>query len=153
MHLSYELCLYVCEAYGRQFLWILRFSLPPFHDEPFSTTWKYFRKYFIMSQYFEIVLFVLETTSDTIRLFGIYRNLQRLKLRGKRLTLFLSNFLQDNHFRVPVGSTLSQSHQQEDGVPHASVLSVTLFSLPSTAYQARLVHGSRLSLSFICPLV
>ena len=46
-----------------------------------------------------------------------------------RLPLFLQNFLTDREFKVKVGSTLSELHNQEQGVPQGSILSVTLFSL------------------------
>ena len=49
-------------------------------------------------------------------------------LKG-RLPLFLQNFLTDREFKVKVGSTLSELHNQEQGVPQGSILSVTLFSL------------------------
>ena len=40
-----------------------------------------------------------------------------------------SHFLKDRSFKVRVGSTFSDSHPQEMGVPQASILSVTLFSV------------------------
>ena len=49
-------------------------------------------------------------------------------LRG-RLPNFISNFLQDRSFKVWVGSTFSDSHPQEMGVPQDSILSVTQFSV------------------------
>ena len=57
-------------------------------------------------------------------------------LKG-RLPLFLQNFLSDREFKVKVGSTLSELHNQEQGVPQGSILSVTLFSL-----KTRTVRGS-----------
>ena len=45
------------------------------------------------------------------------------------MPLFLQNFLTDREFKVKVGSTLSELHNQEQGVPQGSILSVTLFSL------------------------
>ena len=49
-------------------------------------------------------------------------------LRGN-LPLFVKGFLHNRSFRVRVGGTLSQSFQQEMGVPQGSILSVTLFSI------------------------
>ena len=49
-------------------------------------------------------------------------------LRG-HLPIFISNFLKDRHFKVKVGSTLSDSFKQEVGVPQGSIISPTLFSV------------------------
>ena len=40
-----------------------------------------------------------------------------------------SHILKDRSFKVRVGSTFSDSHPQEMGVPQASILSVTLLSV------------------------
>ena len=53
-------------------------------------------------------------------------DLQYLGLKG-RLPSFISDFLSDRNFKVRVGSTLSDLHEQEEGVPKGSILSVTLF--------------------------
>jgi hypothetical protein len=49
-------------------------------------------------------------------------------LRGK-LPLFLLSFLQVRHFRILLHNVSSASNQQENGMPHISVLSVTLFAI------------------------
>ena len=49
-------------------------------------------------------------------------------IRG-RLAYFISAFLNERQFRVRVGDTLSNPHEQEMGVPEGSILSVTLFSV------------------------
>ena len=46
-----------------------------------------------------------------------------------RLPIFVQNFLSNREFKVHVCSTLSEAHNQEQGVPQGSILSVTLFSL------------------------
>ena len=46
-----------------------------------------------------------------------------------RLAYFISAFLNERQFRVRVGDTLSNPHEQEMGVPQGSILSVTLFSV------------------------
>ena len=56
------------------------------------------------------------------------KDLHDIGLKG-RLPLFLQNFLTNREFNVKIGSTLSELHQQEQGVPQGSILSVTLFSL------------------------
>ena len=49
-------------------------------------------------------------------------------LRG-RLPNFISNFLSDRSFNVRIGSTLSDTFEQEQGVPQGSILSPTLFNI------------------------
>ena len=49
-------------------------------------------------------------------------------IRG-RLAYFISAFLNERQFRVRVGDTFSDPHEQEMGVPQGSILSVTLFSV------------------------
>ena len=45
------------------------------------------------------------------------------------LPIFNANVLKDRSFKVRVGSTFSNSHLQEMGIPQGSFLSVTLFSV------------------------
>ena len=56
------------------------------------------------------------------------KDLHIFGLRGHLLN-FISNFLKDRSFKVGVGSTFSDSHPQEMGLPQDSILSVTLFSV------------------------
>jgi len=56
------------------------------------------------------------------------KDLSDMDLKG-HLPTFIENFLSDRHFRVRVGTTLSDLHDQEMGVPQGSILSVTLFSV------------------------
>ena len=74
------------------------------------------------------VFFDLEKAYDTTWKHGILRDLHGTGLKG-RLPLFIANFLSDRQFRVRLGSTLSDCHPQEMGVPQGSILSVTLFIL------------------------
>ena len=53
-------------------------------------------------------------------------DLHEIGLKG-RLPIFVQNFLSNREFKVHVGSTLSEAHNQEEGVPQGSILSVTLF--------------------------
>ncbi len=46
-----------------------------------------------------------------------------------RMPQFINSFLQSREFKVRVGSTLSDSVDQEMGVPQGAILSVTLFSI------------------------
>ena len=74
------------------------------------------------------VFFDLEKAYDTCWRAGILRTLHTWGLRG-RLPLFLQAFLKDRMFRVRVGSVLSDTFYQENGVPQGSVLSVALFAI------------------------
>ena len=74
------------------------------------------------------VFFDLEKAYDTTWKYGIMRDLYNLGLRG-RLPIFIQNFLSNRVFRVRLGSTFSELHNQEMGVPQGSILSVTLFLL------------------------
>ena len=56
------------------------------------------------------------------------KDLHSANLKG-RMTTFISNFLNNREFQVRIGSTLSDIHEQEMGVPQGSILSVTLFIL------------------------
>ena len=66
--------------------------------------------------------------NDTRWKYGIMKDLHGFGLRG-HLPNFISNFLKDRSFKVQVGSTFSDSHPQEMGVPQGSIMAVTLFSL------------------------
>ena len=77
----------------------------------------------IVSQYF-----YLEKAYDTTWKYGIMKDLHDIGLRG-RLPNLISNFLSDRPFNVRIGSTLSDTFEQEQGVPQGSVLSPTLFNI------------------------
>ena len=61
-------------------------------------------------------------------------------LRG-RLPDFIGQFLSDRSFKVRVGSTFSDPHPQEMGVPQGSILSVTLFSVKINSITQCLTPG------------
>ena len=56
------------------------------------------------------------------------KDLHDIGLRG-RLPNFISIFLSDRSFNVRIGSTLSDTFEQEQGVPQGSILSPTLFNI------------------------
>ena len=74
------------------------------------------------------VFFDLESAYDTTWKYGIMNDLHDFGIRG-RLAYFISAFLNERQFRVRVGDTLSNPHEQKMGVPQGSILSVTLFSV------------------------
>ena len=51
-----------------------------------------------------------------------------MEFRG-RLPIFIEGFLANRLFKVKVGSTLSDTFDQEMGVPQGSILSPALFSI------------------------
>ena len=73
------------------------------------------------------IFFDLEKAYDTTWKYGILKDLHEAGLRG-RMPVFISKFLDNRNFRVRIGSTFSDSFEQEMGVPQGSILSVTLFS-------------------------
>ena len=72
------------------------------------------------------VFFNLEKAYDTTWRYGILRDLHILGLRGN-LPLFVQNFLSSRSFQVRLGSMLSATFIQQNGVPQGTVLSCTLF--------------------------
>ena len=56
------------------------------------------------------------------------KDLHDIGLRG-RLPNFISNFLSDRSFNVRICSTLSDTFEQEQGVPQGRILSPTLFNI------------------------
>ena len=59
---------------------------------------------------------------------GILADLCDLVFRG-HLPRWTQNFMSERSFRVRVGSTLSELHEQEMGVPQGSILFPALFSI------------------------
>ena len=53
----------------------------------------------------------------------------RSRVRRCPPSVFISNFLKDREFQVRLGNTVSDPHDQEQGVPQGSILSVTLFNI------------------------
>ena len=88
----------------------------------------FIREAFIKKEHAVSVFFDLESAYDTTWKYGIMRDLHEFGIRGK-LAFFISAFMNDRHFRVRVGSTKSDLHDQEMGVPQGSILSVTLFAI------------------------
>ena len=87
----------------------------------------FIREAFIKKEHLVAVFFDLEKAYDTTWKYGIMNDLHEIGLKG-RLPTFVQNFLSNREFKVRVGSTLSEAHNQEQGVPQG-ILSVTLFSL------------------------
>ncbi|MCU7801126.1 MAG: hypothetical protein KZQ70_13560, partial [gamma proteobacterium symbiont of Lucinoma myriamae] len=88
----------------------------------------FIREAFIKKEHLVAVFFDMEKAYDTTWKYGIMNDIHEIGLKG-RLPMFIQNFLSHRDFKVRVGSTLSEAHEQEQGVPQGSILSVTLFSL------------------------
>ncbi len=88
----------------------------------------FIREGFVRREHVVSVFFDLEKAYDTTWKHGILQDLHKCGLRG-RLPEFIANFLANRHFRVRIGSSLSDLYGQEMGVPQGSILSVTLFVL------------------------
>jgi len=88
----------------------------------------YIRTGILKNQHVVAVFFDLEKAYDTVWKHGILADLHKIGLRGN-LPSFIKNFLQDRNFNVKTYNALSDTYQQETGVPQGSILSVTLFAL------------------------
>ena len=88
----------------------------------------FIRDAFIKKEHCVAIFFDLEKAYDTTWKYGIMKDLHDIGLRG-RLSNFISNFLSDRSFNVRIGSTLSDTFEQEQGVPQGSILSPTLFNI------------------------
>ena len=88
----------------------------------------FIRDAFIKKEHCVAIFFYLEKAYDTTWKYGIMKDLHDIGLRG-RLPNFISNFLSDRSFNVRIGSTLSDTFEQEQGVPQGSILSPTLFNI------------------------
>ena len=72
----------------------------------------FIREAFIKKEHLVAVFFDLEKAYETTWKYGIMNDLQEIGLKG-RLPIFVMNFLSDREFKVRVGSTLSEAHNQE----------------------------------------
>ena len=88
----------------------------------------FIRNAFINNEQVVAVLFDLEKAYDTTWKHGILLDLQEIGFKGN-LPTFVSNFLSDRIFKVRIGTTLSDFHKQEMGVPQGSILSPLLFNI------------------------
>ena len=88
----------------------------------------FIRNGFIKNEHVTAIFFDLEKAYDTTWKYGILKDLYNLGLKG-RLPSFISNFLSNRSFNVRVGNTLSDTFEQEQGVPQGSILSPILFSI------------------------
>lgn len=84
------------------------------------------REAFLYKQHCMAVFFDLEKAYDTTWRHGILLDLASLGIRGKMLNC-LADFLTNRTFQVRLGTVLSRTFAQENGVPQGCILSTTLF--------------------------
>ena len=91
------------------------------------------------------VFFDIDKAYDTTWKQGILIALKEAGIRG-RMAFFIKGFLQRRLFRVRIGDTFSDEHEQQEGVPQGSVLSCTLFGLAINDLPAAITNGTQSSL-------
>ena len=100
----------------------------------------FIRNAFIRGEHMVAVFFDLEKAFDTTWKNGILRDLHKMGLRGY-LPQFIEQFLENRSFQVKVGSHLSDTQTQEEGVPQGSVLSPLLFEIKMDSIVRELSNG------------
>ena len=93
----------------------------------------FIRNAFAKEEHVLAIFFDLEKAYDTTWKHGILSDLHDLDFRG-HLPTFIDGFLSHRLFQVRAGSTLSDTHEQEMGVPQGSIWSPVLFSLLGHAH-------------------
>ena len=91
------------------------------------------------------IFFDLEKAYDTTWKHGILSELYDLDFRD-HLPTFVDGFLSHRLLKVRAGSTLSDTYEQEMGVPQGSILSPVLFSLKINNIVKSVLKGSEASL-------
>ena len=86
----------------------------------------FIRNAFVKKEHVLTIFFDFEKAYDTTWKHGILADLWDLGFRG-HLPRFIQSFLSERSFRVRVGSTLSELHEQKMGIPQGSILSPALF--------------------------
>ena len=90
------------------------------------------------------LFFDLEKAYDTTWKYGILKDLHEIGIKG-HLPDFIESFLNNRHFKVRLGFTISDSFEQEMGVPQGRILWVTLFTIKInslTKVLTKNMHGS-----------
>ena len=105
----------------------------------------FIRYSFVKKEHVLTIFFDLEKVYDTTWTHGILADLWDLGFRG-HLPRFIQSFPSERSFRVRVGSTLSELHEQEMGVPQGSILSPALFSIKINNIVKAVLKGTDCSL-------
>ena len=112
----------------------------------------FIRNAFVEKEHVLTIFFDLEKAYDTTWKHGILADLWNLSFRC-HLPRFIQSFLLECSLRVRVGSTLSELHEQEMGVPQGSILSPALFSIKINNIVKAVLMGTDCSLfvdDFVC---
>ena len=105
----------------------------------------FIRNAFVKKEHVLTIFFDLEKAYDTTWKHGILADLWDLGFRG-HLPRFIQSFLSERSFRVRGGSTLSELHEQEMGVPQGNSLSPALFSIKINNIVKAVLKGTDRSL-------
>ena len=105
----------------------------------------FIRDAFKYKEHVVAVFFDLEKAYDTTWKYGILKDLHTIGLRGN-LPKFIANFMTERTFQVLLGTTLSDTYFQEEGVPQGAILSTTLFNLKINDIAKELKSGVECSL-------
>ena len=92
------------------------------------------------------IFFDMEKAFDKTWKYGVLKDMYDFGLRGK-LPEFVEAFLRDRRFQVRVGGTLSRVVKQENGIPHGSLLSPTLFIIKMESLVACMQREERFLVS------
>ena len=112
----------------------------------------FIRNAFVKKEHVLTIFFDLEKAYDTRWKHSILADFWNLGFRG-HLPRFIQSFLWERSFRVRVGSTLSELHEPEMGVPQSSILSPALFSIKINNIVKAVLKGTDCSLfvdDFVC---
>ena len=105
----------------------------------------YIHNAFAKKEHVLAISFDLEKAYNTTWKHGILSDLYDLDFRG-HLPTFIDGFLSHQLFQVRAGSILSDTYEQEMGVPQGSFLSPVLFSLKINNIVKSVLKGSEASL-------
>jgi len=103
------------------------------------------KKAFCNKQHCISIFFDMQKAYDTTWRRGILNVLYQAGFRG-HLPIFIRNFLTERRMKVRVGSVLSDSFEQVEGVPQGSVLSVTCFALAINQLPSCIPQGTECTL-------
>ena len=111
----------------------------------------FIRNAFIKKEHVLTIFFDLEKAYNTMWKHSIWADLWDLGFRG-HLPRFIQSFLSERSFKVRVGSTLSELHEQEMGVLQSS-MPPALFSIKINNIVKAVLKGMACSLfvdDFVC---
>ena len=95
---------------------------------------------FVKREHFISIFFDIEKAYDMIWRYGIMKDLHNSGIRGY-LPKFISEFLKVRKFKVEIQNYISATYLQQNGVPHGSVLAVTLFAVKVNSLAAVLPNN------------